>query len=1176
MYLKKLEIFGFKSFANKSTFTFAPGITAIVGPNGCGKTNVVDAIRWALGEQKTTVLRSEVMENVIFNGTGNRKPLGMAEVSLSLENNKMILPVEYSEVVVTRRLYRNGDSNYLLNKTQCRLKDITNLFLDTGMGADSYSVIELKMVEAILSGKAEERRRLIEEAAGINKYKIRRKEAVRKLAYVQTDLVRAQDIVLEIEKQVRSLKRSSAKTKRFNKLNLELLQLQKQLIAFDYINYNNQLTKLKSNLNELNADKTKLNQEILDSENYLKNLESNFHKIDEEFQAAQEKESRIKDEIAKLNKDFAVSEEKVKSNEENVNRYKIEIQNLIANREQLTESIASTEERIVEKQKDADALSKELETHNKILAELDTSVNDARNQLNSKNEEIINKRNKIESISTYHSKSEGRKQFLLTKIDESEKEVAELQKEIAKLQEEIDKNQKETEKLKGTLAKQNELISEYTDKRNEITKLIEEKKKELADLRVVIAKKNSEFEFLSNIELRDDAANKLLKHKKWITKNPKSLLIELINIREEYKPAIESALGQYANVFVVDEEKEALDAIGILEKEKLGKAGFISRDKIPDIKKEFNLPKLEGAIGFISELADVDDKIRNILRIISPDYVLVNDLETGKNLLVGSPEYKCITLKGEIISANGFIRGGSVSKREGIFVGKSKRLNEIQKETKKLMSKMQDEENNLNNLQNELSEYNLETLQNKIKALENDIFYSEQNQSQFNYKIDTLKNKIDNIHQNIANFRDEISDIGNEKSESTSELETLQKEIEINKKELIEINKKLTEIHNKFTEKSEFVKDIELDLIKIKTELKNEEREKIRLEDEIVNNKQKTNTLEQEIKKALNEIDNLKSNKGNLDSEIAKLISISEEAQTKREFLQQEKQSLEEQINQHEEELSRQRKTQENLIENIHKIDLQLSEINLKLESVLEQNDMLENEKIDFANASLSEDFDPENTKAAVQELRNKLSALGNINFMALEEYEAEKERMDFYHKQMKDLSDSEKTLQETIKEINETAEDLFMKTFNLVNENFTKLFKKLFSDEADASLSLTSDNLLECDIEITAKPPGKKPHSIDLLSGGEKTLTSIAFLFSIYLVKPSPFCILDEVDAPLDDTNIDKFLDMIREFSKDIQFLIVTHNKKSMEVADTMYGITQQEEGVSKIVSVKLKEEVN
>jgi len=1172
MYLNKLEINGFKSFPNKTVFNFAPGITAVVGPNGCGKTNVVDAIRWALGEQKTTVLRSDNMENVIFNGAGSRKPQSMAEVSISLENTKKLLPVEYSEVVVTRRLFRDGDSAYLLNKTQCRLKDIIDLFLDTGMGANSYSVIELKMVEAILSGKAEERRRLIEEAAGINKYKIRRKEAVRKLAYVQNDLVRVHDIVLEVEKQVRSLQRQSAKTNRYNKLNLELLSLQKELISYNFVFYNKDLVDYKNKLNDLVQQKIKSEQILTDNENFVKTLENNNHKLTDLFVNAQDEENQIKDEISSLNENYAVSNQKIISNENKIDRIKREIDELQNSVNELETAEKVNQIKIESLEKDVSEQTSALKNHVTVRDEASNNVSESRKGLSSKNEEIINLRNRIESIQNSHEKSEGRKRFLSEKIDESNREIEKLNNDMKAIETEIEENDKNISSLRQHYDELEEQKTTFTSKRNAITGAIEELKQNLADLRVVIAKKNSEHEFISNLAIDDTAANSIIKHKNWKPKK-KNFLIELIDSDDEYKPAIEAALGGYSNAILVDSHADVLSGISILESESLGKAGFISRDRIPQQLPEHISSKQEGVISFVSELPGLDEDIKNVLRILLDNVVIVKDIDSGMKFVNSNPGSRAVTLRGEVIDSSGYIKGGSLSKKEGISVGKTQRLNKINAELEKLNKEHENGNIKLDSLQKELNQYNIERLLGEIKQMETDIFFAEKNGSQLSYNLQGKQSSIENVNLNIKNFESELNDIGNEKTESDSQLVSLTEEIEQKKIELIEINKSLAAAEADYNEKAEFVKNIELDITRIQTELSHERRESSRLKSEIENKRNKIVNSAEEIEAAMLDIKELRDSSVELDSELKNKAEIADSIRTKREQLQSEKKELEAQIETADEEVRISRKNLDNLREDVHKMELSISELKSKLERVIEDNDKLENERVDLDNVVVPEEFNPEETKAAIIELKNKLTALGMVNFMALDEYEKEKEREEFYHKQVKDLTDSEKTLQDTIKEINDTAEDLFLITFEDIREHFKKLFKTLFSDEGESDLKLVDENVLECDIEIIAKPPGKKPHSIDLLSGGEKTLTSIAFLFAIYLVKPSPFCILDEVDAPLDDANIDKFISMLRDFSESTQFLVVTHNKRTMEAADTMYGITQQEEGVSKIVSVRMND---
>lgn len=1172
MHINKLELFGFKSFANKTVLTFSPGITVIVGPNGCGKTNIVDAIRWVLGEQRTTVLRSEIMENVIFNGSVNRKPLGMSEVSLFFSNSGKVLPTEFEEVVISRRLFRDGESNYLLNNTQCRLKDIVNLFLDTGIGTNSYSVIELKMVEAILSGKPEERRFLIEEAAGINKYKLRRKEAVRKLTYVQNDMVRIQDLLSEVDKQVKSLARQSAKTKRYNKLHLELLGLEKEYIKYDFLNINTILSGNREKLSTLQMSKNQLVQTIRENEEHKNSLESNYKSMNEQFAQAMHEENEIESRIASLNQDLAVSIEKRHAGEHNIERIHNEIKQIEESVIEQGKALELNFNQIAEKKKKQISIQEELSEAKELLNQSSDTVGDNRKKLNEKNEEIINLRNKIESIQISNSKNENRKSFLAQKIDESDKEITAIREQIQIINKDIDLAVQKRDSLQNLHKQDSDKLLDFINQKNELDKLIDEQKHKLADIRVGIAGKNSEYEFLSNISIADAAAKHLLDSKEWLAGIPKQFLIELIVTEDNYKPAIEAALGDYANVFILDTREQSLSAIELLRSKNLGKASFISRDRIPDVNAPETLStnNIPGVIGSISELVEVDKDIRSILRLIVKDYYLVQDLNSAEELIKAYPHITAITVSGEIADGSGFIRGGSKSKKEGLTVGKVQRVDKLKKELNSLHDKLKIEESVLADYQKKHLEFDVEKLRSQIKNHETELFYSEKDISRLQFKAESLQNTIANIEKNIENFNRELAELGTENSDSTALIESISSELEAKKKDMISINISLRNAEETYNSKLNAVKEIELVLTRLLTELENDERENTRIQNTINSLQTKKQNLIADIDTSKKDISQLKSNIGNLDVEINELLKLSEEAQTKRQFLQENKNELEQQIEQLENELSKQRKDLDKLTEDIHTIDLKISENNSKLENVIERNHALDNERVELTNITISEDFSPENTKIAIQELKNKLTSLGMINFMALEEYEAEFKRFEFLNKQIRDLTESEKAIQQSIKEINETAQNLFLDTFNKIKENFSKLFKTLFSDGGEAEIRLAGENVLECDIEIIAKPAGKKPHFIDMLSGGEKTLTSIAFLFAIYLVKPSPFCILDEVDAPLDDNNIDKFLNMIKDFSQNTQFLMVTHNKRTMEFADALYGITQQDEGVSKIVSVK------
>lgn len=1172
MHINKLELFGFKSFANKTVLTFSPGITVIVGPNGCGKTNIVDAIRWVLGEQRTTVLRSEIMENVIFNGSVNRKPLGMAEVSLNFANSGRVLPTEFEEVVISRRLFRDGESHYLLNNTQCRLKDIVNLFLDTGIGTNSYSVIELKMVEAILSGKPEERRFLIEEAAGINKYKLRRKEAVRKLTYVQNDLVRIQDLLSEVDKQVKSLARQSAKTKRYNKLHLELLGMEKEYIKYDFLNINTILSDSREKISALHLSKSQLTHSIQENEEYKNNLEFNFKSVNEQFAQAMHEEQEIESKIASLNQNLAVSIEKQHAFEHDIERTLNEIKQIVESVNEQNIALKLNIEKIAENKQQQAAIQERLAKAKEDLYLSSDAVTVTRKKLNEKNEEIINLRNRIESMQISNTKNENRKSLLAQKIEESDKEIIIIQEQIQTINKEIDQAVQNKDNLQNAHKQDSDKLQNFINQRNELNQLIDDQKHKLADIRIKIAGKNSEYELLSNITITDAATKHLLESKEWLAEIPKQLLIELIVTEDNYKPAIEAALGDFANVFIVDTRNQSLAAIELLRNKNLGKASFFSRDRIPNIKAPETLPtgNISGVIGSISELVEADDDIRSILRVIAKDYYLVNDLNSAEELIKAYPHITAITVSGEIADGSGFIRGGSKSKKEGLTVGKVQRVDKLKKELNALHKNLKAEESVLAEYQKKYLEFDVEKLRSQIKHHETELFYSEKNISKLQFQVESLQNTIANVRHNIDNFNKELAQLGTENSDSSVLIQTISAELELKKKDMISLNINLRNAEEEYTSKLNDVKDIELGLTRLLAELENEERENNRIKNYINSLETKKQNLITDIETSKNEILKLKNNIGNLDNELKELLKLSEEAKTKRQFLQESKNELEQQIEQIENQISKLRKDLEKLTEDIHTIDLKISENNLKLESVIERNLALDNEKVELTNITISEDFSPESTKIAIQELKNKLTSLGMINFMALEEYEAEFKRFEFLNKQIQDLTESEKAIQESIKEINETAQNLFLDTFNKIKDNFSKLFKTLFTEAGEAEIRLAGDNILECDIEIIAKPAGKKPHFIDMLSGGEKTLTSIAFLFAIYLVKPSPFCILDEVDAPLDDNNIDKFLNMIKDFSQNTQFLIVTHNKRTMEFADALYGITQQDEGISKIVSVR------
>ncbi|MCX7736803.1 MAG: chromosome segregation protein SMC [Candidatus Kapabacteria bacterium] len=1174
MYLSKLEIIGFKSFAQKTVFRFNEGLTAIVGPNGCGKTNVVDAIRWVLGEQKTSVLRSDVMENVIFNGTSTRKPLGMAEVSLTIENTNNILPSEFSEVTVTRRLFRDGESNYLINNTICRLKDIQDLFMDTGMGSDSYSVIELKMIEAILSGKYEDRRHLIEEAAGVTKYKLRRKEAAKKLLFIQNDLQRVNDIVSEIEKQVNSLARQAAKTKRYNKLQSELKELELKLFFYEFIKEKKELASLQEKMADFQKVKQQKDEIITESENNLKELEAKFFKLDENFQNSINAENLINNKINSISKELAVNEQKIKNLIETQEKIRLEIKNSEKLIETNTALISDNNKKIESLKKEFFALQ---ETVSSSKIELDDSLKNLKNQRDDNNilyEKIIKLESEIQINNQSILKNKKRISEIQKLIEQLEKEQLEISNSISESEKSLEKFNKNRTELSNRVDEVKQTLEKSLREQSEIDSKISKIQEEISETRVNLNSNITNLEFLEGIEESDESTKFLLKSDDWKVKGGKFTLAEIISTDDKFRIALESALGSYSNCLIVENKSELDKAIQILKSKNLSKVPFICKELIPETDGFKNLKKTSKIFGWVSDLIKNDGKIKNLIRLLVGKTAIVEDYETAHELIHSGTIDTGVTLEGELISKFGYFKVGTPAKTEGLKLGKLERIQALNKEIKENQNKIEKLSQQLSELKQKREEIDIQEINNKLRTADNELSECDRQISLTQYKKDSLAKTLTANQERILKLKDELGLITEETSNFEQLSEEYQNELQNSLEEFENKKQDLDIIETQFTEQQTRFKEMEMNLIRLESEIKSIEGKRENLKKQIETEEEKIIRLKNDLISNDKLIEELKKESEDLELKKSQLSTELEDAELKKKLILEEKNSIEEQIERYSSDLSKLRKEHEKSLEAYHRLDLEINEKSNLIKSILSMAQDKYDTDLNSVQIDLDENFSIANVKENVNDIRYKLKELGSVNFVALEEYEAQSKRLEFYEKQVKDLVESEKTLQETIEEINTTAEAKFLDTFNKVNIHFKDLFKTLFSQDAEAELRLLEpENPLESEIEIFARPAGKKPHSIEMLSGGEKTLTAIALLFSIYLVKPSPFCILDEIDAPLDDTNIDKFLNLIKQFSKNTQFFIVTHNKKTMEACDTLYGITMQEEGVSKVVSVRFVE---
>jgi len=1174
MYLSKLEMVGFKSFGLKTDLDFTDGVTAIVGPNGCGKTNVVDAIRWVLGEQKTSMLRADSMDQVIFNGSRTRKPLGMAEVSLTIENNKAILPTEYSQVVITRRLFRNGESQYLLNKTQCRLRDIGDLFMDTGMGSDAYSVIELKMIETILSDKADERRHLFEEAAGVTKYKARRKEAQRKLDAAQRDIARVQDIVREVQKTVNSLARQAEKARQHQELSTRLRELDRLLFAFEYAEEYALLLQLQGHVQAIRERREQSEHAIADHEKAVAETEQQHQQADADLRAAMAFETDVRTKLAEIQQALSLVAERKSSTQRALDRIDREHDESENQQSSTSEELKGVRDRMVVLQQEHTTANQELAEQRTKVDEAQKAVDEVRSAMATMRDSLTVARQQLNERSNLADRSRVQVDSLNRRKRDVEQQQQQAQDRMRQVEEQITREGADLPSIEQQLTDAEQRLHATEQRQRELESQRDLIQSELEDFRSALAHSKASLEFLAGLVDTTESSKFLLNTTEWKPSGERITLAEVINTQEEYRVAIEAALGDAGRYFVVANRAEAQQAISALSKNNVGKATFLCRDTIPSTETPNSASLPSGIIGWASEVVKTDDQLRNALRSILGATVIVESLNDAWNAVGAAGVLSAVTLSGEIVHSSGAVRGGSVSKTEGVRVGRRERIDQLNKSIYKLESTIAESDAKLRNVRQELAGIDLRRLGDEVRKVA--LIRNDRQQ-----RIDALRGRVEDILSQQQSLHDELQRIAEETQSHGADLAAVESQIAesssivaAHERELFDAEVVLQSAEATNAERLAELRSIEIRIVRLQGEQQTVGSDEQRLTNQSLTIDQRREQRAQERLDLIAQLEQLEAQRVQDDQQAATIVARLAEAKSQRESLELQVRGHAASLQESSEQLRKDRKLLDGVMSEQYEADVKLNGVKLRLESMVrratEELDIVPEENPQTPESEIA----PEQLRSDVQELRRRLTSMGNVNFLALEEHERENERLLFLNQQLADLTESERTLNETIAEINQTAREKFTATFNAIRENFTELFKMLFSedDEADLQVIESEDaDPLECTIDITAKPRGKRPHSIEMLSGGEKTLTAIALLFAIYMVKPSPFCILDEVDAPLDDANIDRYLKIIRKFAENTQFLMITHNKKTMESADTLYGVTMEEPAVSKVVSVQL-----
>ena len=1176
MYFKRLEMQGFKSFVEPVIIDFNSGVTCVVGPNGSGKSNLSDAIRWVLGEQSAKSIRASKMEDIIFSGTATRKARGMAEVTLVIDNEDSHLPIEFSEVSITRRLYRSGESEYLINNNPCRLRDIKELIMDTGIGVDGYSIISQGKITELVDSKPELRREIFEEAAGVVMYKSKKQESERKLEATQINLDRVNDIIGEIEGRIDSLKDDSLKAKEYIELrdrrkDLEINITLRNVDKFSESNETGErdVRELTNRIENVKFEKTQLDISLDEKRN-------RFDNIDKLGNDARNNLLNKVQEINDITSKSQVDSEKLSALERDIARITDEIESL---NNKLENEVSNSSKKDLEKDeisKKIDIAEIELQDAIKIYnekvaknLEIEEAVQSSKNEIMELSHSAIEKRSDAKSYEQFKDNLMAQKEKLLNE----EKEFEESKKDITLALEEIETKLEENEEL--VRLNHNEKEDKIKDQ-NQIASDLKDNKVKVEDIKLNISRIISRKKTIEEMEANYDGYNNAVRFlmKKGIS-GINGVVAELINVPSKYEVAIETSLGATLQNIVCDKDQDAKKAIELLKENSAGRLTFLPIESIDGKVVNVNqaITKSRGYIGIASDIISYDKKYEKILRYLLGRTVIVSDMDTAISLSkIESNGLRYVTLDGEVINTSGAITGGKYKNQTANLLSRRNEIERLSQEIKNL-------ENKLNSLENEVS--NLESLNEKVS---NEVISYISKENELQIENANLKAKLESLKLN-ENDSLEVTKRRNR------DLENIENDF-LNANNMIE--KSLKEADNfdltiKGIEAELTLKGLELDSSKLEISDANElvtekrikktsfEKEYEKIDSLLQVVLDTIDQLSEQIDKKNDELENiiLEKNRmifGNSDSnvDITKLTKEKEELEGYINEVDKEKESLSKEIS----ELSKRQISIEDdindMISRKQDYEIKLAKNETQLD-VLKQR-LLEDYEITYAQALelKKEDFVYSSAVKEAKEIRIRMDELGDVNIGAIAEYEQVSERYSFLNEQRDDILKAKDELDKIISNIDKTIKVKFKDNFDKVAANFELTFKELFGG-GEAELSLVDENNpLESGVDINVQPPGKKIQNIEAFSGGEKTMIGLALMIAVLKTKPTPFCILDEVEAALDDANIDKFAESLHGF-KDTQFAVITHQKATMEHADVLYGVTMPERGISKVLSLKL-----
>lgn len=1179
MYLKSIEVQGFKSFANKINFEFHKGITGIVGPNGSGKSNVADAVRWVLGEQRIKQLRGESMQDVIFSGTELRKPLGYAYVAITFDNSDHKLAIDYEEVTVARRIYRSGESEYSINGTPCRLKDVNELFYDTGIGKEGYSIIGQGQIEKILSGKPEEKRELFDEAAGIVKFKKRKATAQKKLEDEKQNLIRVNDILSELEKQVGPLEKQSEKAKIYLKKKEELKELDVNMFLLENSRIREQLADVEEKYRIAKDDYDETIERYEKVRTEYDSIQARIEELEQEIESTRNTLTDTSVMRGKLEGEINVLKEQIKSAQGNEKHFEeriatiaTQLQEKEAEKTKIHENKAAFDQKVAEMEQERNAARASLSQVQARIEELNNIIEVNKNKIIQTLSDRANIKSKIGSFDAMLEQLRIRKAELNSRLLRAKSDEAEREAEIKALQEEF---KQINDEIIDTNSRLTQMDEEHVTFRERLMK----KDEEIRAIQSKYQSLKSKLDTISNLTERyegyGNSIQKVMEQKEK-NKGIVGVVADIIKVDKEYETAIETALGGNIQNIVTDDEETAKKMIGFLKQNRFGRATFLPLTSITN-PQEFKTPdvlKEKGAIGLADSLVKTDSKYANVAKAMLGRIAVIDNIDNAVKI-ARKYDYgvRMVTLEGELLVPGGAISGGAFRNNSNLL-GRRREIDELEEKLKNTKDALDKANNDLENLREERTKLRRAIEEEKSKL--QDLFIK-QNTARLNVvtaeeRKEEAEKGFGDLKQEELEIEQKVQEINKDKESIQDELKNSESDEKAIEQEVQTYQKELETYRIEESDKTGLVGEWDVEYEKMLQKQEFEQTNLERIEGEVARLSSELTEVQEGLANSRAEVELRQHN----IEEIAKTINASNSAQSDAEISLKEKQQTKEELSQKQKNFF---STREEISERKNALDKEVYRLNSqreKLEESMEShiNYMWNEYEITLSSAASmrnDEMTDIPTMRKQISGIKDEIKKLGDVNVNAIEDYKNLMERYTFLKNQHDDLIEAEKTLEGIIQELDTAMRKQFAEKFEEIKREFDKVFKELFGGGKGTLELIEEEDILEAGIRIIAQPPGKKLQNMMQLSGGEKSFTAIALLFAIQNLKPSPFCLLDEIEAALDEQNVSRFAKYLNKLTKYTQFIVITHRRGTMEQADRLYGITMQEKGVSTLVSVSL-----